>query len=154
MAVVGFFIVVVSFFTLPIKFLKRAWDELAAIGKRGSVELDDSDDLPFLSWLLILGRSLIALGAVLLYLLVILAASSSEDNAAAAVVLAILFGPLLSLVFIWLYGMLLEFISVQILVARNTRLTAEALRGRPIVPAAPPAQQSVAGEGLGEASRA
>lgn len=128
-AVVGFIIVLFSFFTLPVQFLKRSWDELSGIGRKHSVDVDGSAELPFLNWLLVLGRSIIAIFAILFYIFLIIAAASAKENAGSKVVLAIIFGPLLSFAFIWFYGMLLEFISLQILVAKNTRLTYEALRG-------------------------
>jgi hypothetical protein len=125
-AIVGFIIILISFFTLPFTFLRRSWDELSEIGRKQSVDVDGAAELPFLSWLLVLGRSLVAIGAVLLYLFVVLAGAADDGD---TFVLALLFGPVLSIAFIWVYGLLLEFISLQILVAKNTRLTYEAIAG-------------------------
>lgn len=131
-AIVGFIIVLVSYFILPFKFMTRSYRELSEIGRRGRVDIDDNDELPLLNWVLVLGRCLISVGAVLFYLFLILAAASADDeNSGAAMVLAILFGPLLVIAFIWFWGLFLEFISLQIVVARNTRLTHEAIRGGP-----------------------
>jgi hypothetical protein len=129
-AIVGFIVVLISFFTLPFKFMARSHRELSEIGRRGKVEVDDLEELPLLTWLLVLGRCLVSIGAVLTYLFLILAASASDsENSSAAVVAAIIFGPLASIAVIWFYGLLLEFISLQVVVARNTRLTHEAIRG-------------------------
>jgi hypothetical protein len=139
-ALVGLVIVVISFFTLPVKFLANSWRELSDIGRAGRVDVDQGDNLPLLSWVLVLGRALVAIGAVLIYLFIILAAAASEGGGAAAI-LAIIFGPLVSLVFIWIYGLFMEILSLQILVVRNTRKTYEALGGEtsapPMSPRAP-----------------
>jgi len=125
-AIVGFTIVLVSFYTLPVKFLKRSWNELSEIGRTHSVDVADEEDLPFLSWLLVLGRSLVSIGAVLLYPVLILAAAAGQ-NSGRAIVLAIIFGPLVSMAFIWFYGLALEFLSLLIGLVRNTRRTYEAI---------------------------
>jgi hypothetical protein len=123
--IVGFVIVLISFFTLPFRFVGGVWRELSEIGRRKSVVLEGSEELPLLNWLLVLGRSLVAITAILSYLLIVIAGASDGGS---SMVLAIIFGPLLSMAIIWFYGVILEFVSLQIVVARNSRSILETLR--------------------------
>jgi hypothetical protein len=56
----------------------------------------------------------------------VIAAAASDSGG--AVVLTIIFGPLVSFAIIWFYGIILELLSLQILVVRNTRQIIEAVR--------------------------
>jgi len=126
--IVGFVVVLISFFTLPFRFVRQSWDELSEIGRRKSVVISGAEELPLLNWLLVLGRALISLGAVLLYIFIIIAAATS--NSGAAIIFAIIFGPLLSILMIWFYGALLELISLQIVLVRNSRQILETMKGK------------------------
>jgi hypothetical protein len=125
-AIVGFVVVLISFFTLPLRFIRRSWSELSEIGRRRSVQVEGGEDIPLLNWLLVLGRALISIGAVLVYIIMVIAAAASDSGG--AVVLTIIFGPLVSFAIIWFYGIILELLSLQILVVRNTRQIIEAVR--------------------------
>ena len=45
----GFVVIVISFFTLPIQYLRRSWGELSEVGERRSVSEQEDDQLPFLN---------------------------------------------------------------------------------------------------------
>jgi hypothetical protein len=126
-AIVGFVVVLISFFTLPLRFIQQSWAELSEIGRKKAVELEGAEELPLLSWLIVLGRALISIGAVLIYIFLIIAAAASGDDSAGAVVLAIIFGPLVSILFIWYLGVVLELLSLMIVLARNTRRILDAV---------------------------
>ncbi len=117
--IIGFVVIVISFFTLPFQFLRRSWTELSEVGERRSVAEQEDEQLPQLNWLLVAGRMVIAIAAILLYVFIILSAAFSESTS--ALVLAILFGWLVSVVVIWVNGLLLELISLQIVLVQNTR---------------------------------
>ena len=119
--IVGFIIVLISFFTLPFRFIRQSWSELSEIGRKKSVTLEGAEELPLLNWLLVLGRALISIGAILIYIFLIIVAAASDDDSGAAIILAIIFGPLLSIGFIWFYGVFLELLSLQIVLVRNSR---------------------------------
>ena len=70
--IVGFIIVLISFFTLPFRFIRQSWSELSEIGRKKSVTLEGAEELPLLNWLLVLGRALISIGAILIYIFVII----------------------------------------------------------------------------------
>jgi hypothetical protein len=124
--IVGFIIVLISFFTLPFRFIRQIWSELSEIGRKKSVTLEGAEELPLLNWLLVLGRALISIGAILAYIFLIIAAAASDSGG--AIVLAIIFGPLLSIVIIWFYGVFLELLSLQIVLVRNSRKILDAVQ--------------------------
>ena len=126
-AIIGFVVVLISFFTPPFRFIRRSWSELSEIGRKRTVEVEGAEEVPLLNWLLVLGRALITIGAVLIYVILIIASAASDDSGG-AVILAIIFGPLASIAFIWVYGAILELLSLQILLVRNTRQIVEAVR--------------------------
>jgi len=129
-AIIGFVVVLISFFTLPFRFIQQSWSELSEIGRKKTVELEGAEELPLLSWLIVLGRALISIGAILIYIFLIIAAAASGDNSGGAVVLAIIFGPLASILFIWYLGVVLELLSLMIVLARNTRRILDAVEGK------------------------
>jgi hypothetical protein len=117
--IIGFVVIVVSFFTLPVQYLRKSWSELSEVGERRVVSEQEDEQLPLLNWLLVAGRMVIAISAILVYVFLVLSAAFSESTS--AFVLAILFGWLLSVGLIWLWGMMLELISLQIVLVQNTR---------------------------------
>jgi hypothetical protein len=129
--IVGFIIVLISFFTLPFRFIRQSWSELSEIGRNRSVELEGAEELPLLNWLLVLGRALISIGAILIYIFLIILAAASGDDSGGAIVLTIIFGPLLSILFIWFYGVLIELLSLQIVLVRNSRRILDAVQQKP-----------------------
>ena len=65
--VVGILVLIGSFFTLPVRWIKETGSRLAEIGERRSVVVEQTEDVPLLSWLLVCGRMVIALAAILVY---------------------------------------------------------------------------------------
>ena len=57
----GLLIVIVSFFTLPIRFIRQTFEVLAQIGVQGSVTPAGEERIPFLNWSLASGRVVLLL---------------------------------------------------------------------------------------------
>ena len=122
--VVGVLVLIGSFFTLPVRWIRQTGSTLAEIGERRSVVVEESEDVPLLNWLVVCGRLVIAVAAILVYLAIIIAAISaaiSDDNGAAGIILAVLFGWIPSILLLWFLGVWLELVSLGILTVQLLR---------------------------------
>lgn len=122
--VVGILVLIGSFFTLPVRWIKETGSRLAEIGERRSVVVEQTEDVPLLSWLLVCGRMVIALAAILVYpaiIIIAIVAAISDDNGAGGIIVAILFGWIPAILLLWVLGVWLELVSLGILTVQLLR---------------------------------
>src|SRR3990172_2998728 len=120
----GFFLVEVRFFTLPISFMADTFRLLARIGERGSVEESIEPDLPFTSWFIVAGQALAVVTAILGFLALVVVALAVGDAGSILIILAALGG---AFAWLWVWGIIIEATHLAVLVVRNPRRSAEAL---------------------------
>jgi hypothetical protein len=120
----GIFIVISSFFSLPYTFLGDIFQELRELSIKGRINSDDNG-LPFTGWLLIAGKLLITVIA-LLWLVIgfIFGVSAMFKNQGLAGIGSIFFTALGTFCFIWLANVFLELLSISLVIAKNTEVTA------------------------------
>lgn len=118
--VVGILVLIGSFFTLPVRWIKETGSRLAEIGERRSVVVEQTEDVPLLSWLLVCGRMVIAVAAILVYVAIIVVAISDDDRAG-GIILAVLFGWIPAILLLWVGGVSLELMSLRILTVQLLR---------------------------------
>jgi hypothetical protein len=130
-AVKGFFILVASYFMMPLRTLKIVRDQLREIGSKGV--LDVSTELPHLNWLRVAGGvvACLAIFAALLYGLIkaISALDSFSYDAGNSIVWffvwLVIIGPLAAVVFNWFIMYMVELISIWVSINNNIRKMAD-----------------------------
>ena len=135
----GLLIVIVSFFTLPIRFIRQTFEALAQIGAQGSVTPTGEERIPFLNWLLASGRVvLLLIGALQIVITPFLSGWQSRgffgtsEFSFSSFLGGIVLGAIWAFLTIWWGAVLLELLSLAILLVNNTRDTVKALSGMSI----------------------
>jgi hypothetical protein len=130
-AVKGFFILVGSYFTMPIKTVVMTRNQLREIGSRGM--FDVSMELPHLNWLRVAGGVIacVAIFGALLYGIVkaILQLQAMDYDAGGALMrfagYLIIAGPLLAVFANWFIMYMVELISLWVAIANNIKKMAD-----------------------------
>ena len=130
-AVKGFFILVASYFMMPLRTLKIVREQLREIGSRGVIDV--GTELPHLNWLRVAGGvvACLAIFGALLYGLVkaISALDSFSYEAGNSImqflVWLVLLGPLCAVFANWFIMYLVELISIWVTINNNIKKMAD-----------------------------
>lgn len=124
----GLWIVIVSFVRLPVTYVLGTGAKLAEIGAQGSLGGGREESLPFLNWLLVAGRILIAVAALAILVVFVFIGLFGLQKGLGAFLGSLLLGGLVAFAWVWLAGLLLESLSLTVVIANNTREIVEVLR--------------------------
>ncbi|MCL6552687.1 MAG: hypothetical protein K6W08_06160 [Firmicutes bacterium] len=127
----GLWIVVASFVRLPFAYVLGTKAALAEIGVRGGLPAGRDEDLPFLNWLLVAGRILIAVVALAIVAVFAALALVALRQGAGPFLGGLVTGVLAAFAWVWVAGLALESLSLTIVIANNTREMVHLLRVRP-----------------------
>ena len=130
-AVKGFFILLASYFIMPLKTLRIVRDQLREIGSKGV--LDISTDLPHLNWLRVAGGvvACVAIFGALIFGLIraISALDAFSYDAGNAIVWFVVYlvivGPLCAVFFNWFVMYMVELISIWLNINSNIKKMAD-----------------------------
>jgi hypothetical protein len=129
-AVKGFFILIASWFTMPLKTMKLTAAQLREIGTKGAFDI--SSDLPHLSWVRVAGGVLAcaAVFGVLIYFLIQAFRSLGEMNYSVQEALTdfikyLILGALGAVIADWAVMYLVELISLWVGTANNIKKMAD-----------------------------
>ncbi|MBI2862625.1 MAG: hypothetical protein HYX89_07385 [Chloroflexi bacterium] len=120
----GVWIVIVSFFVLPWRFLQDTSRMLGEIGRAGSFADTSGEQNPFLSWFAVAGKLAISISALLWLVGVIIA---GIGQGVGGFVLSLIVGLVGAFVGIWLLALWRELVLLVFYIDRNTRKAAELL---------------------------
>ncbi|MDR7486167.1 MAG: hypothetical protein QN187_12630 [Armatimonadota bacterium] len=126
----GLWIVVVSFVRLPVAYVLGTGAKLAEIGAQGGLPGGREESLPFLNWLLVAGRILIAAAALAILVVFVFIGLFGLQKGLGAFLGSIVSGGLVAFAWVWAAALLLESLSLTVVIANNTRETAEVLRAQ------------------------
>lgn len=126
-AIKGFFILIVSFFTMPIKTLKITLAQLREIGSKGKLDVE-STEIPHLTWLGVAGHFLASIAIILIITASILMGLGSlldlKDSFFKAI-LGLIFKPIggvfLAIIADWIIMFSLELILLWVGIANDIR---------------------------------
>ncbi|HZF17062.1 MAG TPA: zinc ribbon domain-containing protein [Steroidobacteraceae bacterium] len=130
-AVKGFFILVASYFLMPLKTLKIVRDQLREIGSKGM--LDVSTELPHLNWVRVAG-GVIACLAIIVALLggLFKGISAYQENSYDTgnaimqfLVYLVIVGPLCAVAFNWFIMYMVELITIWVSINNNIKRMAD-----------------------------
>ncbi|MDR7532648.1 MAG: hypothetical protein QN183_08045 [Armatimonadota bacterium] len=134
----GLWIVIASFVRLPFTYVWGTGARLAEIGARGGLPAGRDEDLPFLNWLLVAGRILIAVVALAVAAVFAVLALWALRQGVGPFLGGLVTGALAAFAWVWVAGLALESLSLTIVIANNTREMVHLLRARPEAPAGEP----------------
>jgi hypothetical protein len=126
----GLWIVVASFIRLPFAYVWGTKARLVEIGARGGLPAGRDEELPFLNWLLVAGRILIAAVALGIAAVFAVLALLGLRQGVGPFLGGLVTGLVAAFVWVWGAGLALESLSLTIVIANNTREMVHLLRGR------------------------
>ncbi|MBT9168898.1 MAG: hypothetical protein DDT19_02249 [Syntrophomonadaceae bacterium] len=126
-AFMGFLILLASFFTMPLKTLKRTLQQLRELGGKGKLEAKDTD-IPHLTWLGIAGNFVASLAvAVILAVSAVKALSSlqgikySVSSAIGGFLLNLIGGVLAAIAADWIVMVWIEILTLMVIITNNVK---------------------------------
>lgn len=127
----GFIILLMSFFTMPLKTLKITLHQLRELGGKGSLEVEDTE-IPHLTWLGIAGHFvasfviiLLVIGGVVVGLFSLKALDYSVKTAIGGLVMSPIIGVFLAIAANWLLMVWLELLLLMVNIANNINKIAD-----------------------------
>jgi len=138
-AVKGFFLLLASFFMMPLKTLRLTVYQLRELGRKGSLEVE-ATGIPHLTWLGIAGYLFVSIAVILIFVIgVIMGLSAffarikySPAEALGMLLLGPIGGVFLAVIADWLIMISLEILGLWTGIANNIRAIEQKIKERPL----------------------
>lgn len=125
----GLLIVIWDFIVLPFRFVKGTFEWLGQIGTERTVSAVGDPELPFLNWMVVAGRVVVTLFAIILLAVVVIGGMVVMARDAGAGLAVLFLGPIFIWALVWFFGIWLESISLFARIARHLHNMANELNG-------------------------
>jgi len=128
----GILIIIWDFIVLPFRFIRDTFRWLGEVGERRSVSAEGDPELPFLNWIVVAGRAVLTLsaliGLIVAFIAGIVVLAQADDGSGAGLLFWVL-GLLYIWGLVWAFAIYLELLYVVVRVPGQMHNILEEVKG-------------------------